>query len=161
MVEVLGGGRLLLRPDVASSVDAILGASPSSQQWQHGQGGRGLGGPQRAHMTLGPPSEPYRRVPPQLPHRASAPAPPRPPPQRPGSLLLLHGSSSGAEEAGGSAGGAAEPLPPLEQLRWTEPGEDALKEGEEQAESEGMGSSRVRLQVRLLELGAEAPEEEE
>ncbi|KAG2500123.1 hypothetical protein HYH03_001705 [Edaphochlamys debaryana] len=161
MVEVLGGGRLLLRPDVASSVDAILGASPSSQQWQHGQGGRGLGGPQRAHRPLGPASGPYHRLPPQLPHRASAPAPPRHPPQRPGSLLLLHGSSSGAEEAGGSAGGAAEPLPPLEQLRWTEPGEDALKEGEEQAESEGMGSSRVRLQVRLLELGGKAPEEEE
>ncbi|KAG2500149.1 hypothetical protein HYH03_001731 [Edaphochlamys debaryana] len=156
LVEVMGGGRLLLRPDVASSVDAILGASPSSQQWQQGQG-QGPRGPQQRHPRS------------QLPLRLSNPTPPLghvaspsslPPHQRPGSLLLHRGSSA-AGEAGGSAGGAAEPLPPLEQLRWTEPGEGALKEGEEHADEGGWGGSKGRLRVQLLQLGAEAPEEEE
>ncbi|KAG2500117.1 hypothetical protein HYH03_001699 [Edaphochlamys debaryana] len=108
MVEVLRRDRLLLRPDVASSVDAILGSRPSTQQWQQEE-------------------EDEEDV-----------------VHAPGSLLL-HRSSSGAGEAGGSTGGAAEPLPPLEQLRVVEP---------------GWGPNRGRLRVRLLELGAEAPDED-
>ncbi|KAG2500118.1 hypothetical protein HYH03_001700 [Edaphochlamys debaryana] len=123
-VEVLGSGRLLLRPDVASSVDAILGSRPSTQQWQQEE-------------------EDDEDV-----------------VHAPGSLLL-HRSSPVADKAGGSAGGAAEPLPPLEQLRWTEPDEGMSEEGEEEVVGGGSGPSRGRLRVRLLELGAEASEEEE
>ncbi|KAG2500124.1 hypothetical protein HYH03_001706 [Edaphochlamys debaryana] len=155
MVEVLGGGRLLLRPDVASSVDAILGARPSSQQWQqglqcspagahalpagaaprlsHGQAGRSVG--QSAHLAaqrqLGPGGGRRQRAPyhTQYGNRDTygpdGQGPSQEPPvlQRPGSLLLHR--SARPQEAGGSAGGAAEPLPPLEQLRWTEAEEEA------------------------------------
>ncbi|KAG2500119.1 hypothetical protein HYH03_001701 [Edaphochlamys debaryana] len=123
MVEVLGDGRLLLRPDVASSVDEILGLSPKSQQWQQPSGG----------------GDDLRT---------------------PGDLVHLLYPEAEVDDDGDKAHDK-ELLCMAEQLRWTEPGEDGSEGGEEHAQGSGSGAGREQLRVRLLELGAEAPEEEE
>ncbi|KAG2486471.1 hypothetical protein HYH03_014918 [Edaphochlamys debaryana] len=157
MVEVLGGGRLLFRPDVAASVDAVLGVSPRDTAWQQQlqqggeQAGAGAGGGQQGPphaQQRGRGAGPRRRGPPLA--QALEAAPPPPPPcvqQHPGSLLLLRGG--GAGQGQGAAG--VERLPPLEQLRWTEAG------------AGGGGSwpgAGGRLMVQLLRPGEEVPEAE-
>ncbi|KXZ41692.1 hypothetical protein GPECTOR_318g19 [Gonium pectorale] len=122
LVEVLGGGRLRLRPDVAASVDSLLG----------------LPGAAAAAADA---SEPAPPPPPHPPHQRWPSA------QQPGSLRIRGAAAAAALQAAAAAvhhlptaatpqaAPAAEEhrwevLPPLEQLRWVEskPEEDAVRE---------------------------------
>ncbi|PNH01281.1 hypothetical protein TSOC_012835 [Tetrabaena socialis] len=131
LVEVMGGGRLRLRPDVASSVDSLLssGRGPG--------GGAGAGGaPLRPPMQQLNGSNHQQHAGGQRPSAACRPQHQ----QQPGSLL-------GLRQGGSGCGGVLELQPPLEQLRWTE----GLAVGP-------AAGRRQQLHVRMLQPGEGAPE---
>ncbi|KAG2491636.1 hypothetical protein HYH03_010007 [Edaphochlamys debaryana] len=142
LVEVLGGGRLLLRPDVAASVDALVGtSSPQGSaplHWQQPQPQQPLLA--KTHVT-GPVHGP-----------GVGTAPGRMPRQQPGSLVLVYSDAAAAGRAGGRVD---EALPPLEQLRWTEARGGASGGGDGAAGGRG-GAVGGQTMVRLLSLGADA-----
>ncbi|GLC60193.1 hypothetical protein PLESTB_001583700 [Pleodorina starrii] len=169
LVEVMKGGRLRVRPDVASSVDALLvppGSTSGTSSGGSGVRGRGAAwggfpagprGPRQAHHSGGRNPNGHG----QRGQVVAAPPPPPPPQQQPGSLILLpslcrepEGAVGSCALGSGGSGGLRSCeeteetalLEPLEQLRWTE-------------QEEGRGRGQKALFVRLLRPTDGAPDD--